>query len=194
METAQFVKTSTVFVVRMLLITTIMLCTGCVSMLRVDGPYQGKVVDAETNKPLEGVVVHGDWYKVWGTVGGASSEWYDSYETLTDKNGEFRISGKGLLILSSIDELTLTIFKAGYEQWTPNPWGGLKRGKWEDGSITWKGNKPTFRLTRLSMEQRRAKGVVLSGAPYNKQKLFIVERNKEMIETGRPSNTLLPVE
>jgi hypothetical protein len=194
METSQFLKGSTVFVVRVLLITVIMICTGCVSMFRIDGPYLGKVIDSETKEPLEGVVVHGDWYKVWGTVGGASSEWHDSYETLTDKNGEFRIPGKGLLIFSSIDELTLTIFKAGYEQWTPNPWGGLKRGKWEDGSLTWQGNKPTFRLTRLSMEQRRKKGVVMPNASNNKMKLLIIESNKEMIETGRPKNTLMPVE
>jgi hypothetical protein len=44
------------------------------------------------------------------------------------------------------------------------------------------------------MEERRKRGVELSIIPNNKQKHLIIERNKEMVEIGRPSNTLLPVE
>ena len=48
------------------LVTFIFSCAGCVSFARIDGPYEGRVVDADTKAPIEGVVVHGNWYKVWG--------------------------------------------------------------------------------------------------------------------------------
>lgn len=92
----------------------------------------------------------------------------------------------------NIDELNLTIFKAGYDQITPSTWAGIK--KWNNEEVNWDGNRPTFRLKRLTMEERRNKGPVQPGAPNSKQQLFVIERNKEMIETGRPSSTLLPVE
>lgn len=175
------------------LLTLIFSCSGCFSFIRMDGPYEGRIIDADTKQPVEGAVVHGDWYKIWGTPGGASSEWYDSSETLTNKNGEFKILGKGLLLLSNIDELHLTIFKAGYKQWTPNSWSGLK-GKWPEDEVIWEDEFPTFRLKSISIEERRKKGVVHPSGPNSKQRLLILESNKEMIETGRPSNTLLPVE
>lgn len=175
----------------LMLVILTLLCTGCVSFARIDGPYEGRVIDADTKEPVEGAVVHGSWYKVWGTVGGASSEWYDSAETLTDKDGAFRIRGKGLLLLSNIDEMDLTIFKAGYKQWTPNPWSGLK-GKWPNDEVTWEGNKPTFRLKRLSMKERKARVMEMPGAPANKTKLLRLESNRENREIGRPDYTLYP--
>lgn len=39
-------------------------CLGCVSMARIDGPYRGRVVDAETERPIAGAVIHGTWSKV----------------------------------------------------------------------------------------------------------------------------------
>lgn len=172
-------------------IASMIICTGCASMLRIDGPYEGKVIDAETKQPVEGAVVHGSWYKV--QLGGAH-EYYDSYEVLTDKNGEFKIPGKGLLVLSEIEDMTLIIFKAGYKQWTPNLWSGLKEGKWRNEEVVWSGNKGAFKLYKMTLEERLNRGVELPSDPNNKQRLLIIERNKEMIEIGRSSNTLLPVE
>jgi len=193
METHQFLKISRISILLLLVVITCV-CTGCVSLARIDGPYRGKVIDAETKQPLEGVVVHGTWYTVMGTVGGASSDWYDSAETLTDKNGEFSISGQGLLLFTRIEEMDLTIFKAGYEQFRPNPWSGLK-GKWPHDEVIWDGNYPTFRLKKLSMEERKNRGVTFpTSAPYKKMRLLIIERNKEMVEIGRTNGTLIPVE
>jgi hypothetical protein len=163
-------------------------------MLRIDGPYEGKVIDADTKQPLEGVVVHGTWYKLHATPGGAVGEYYDSYEVLTDKNGEFSIPGKGFLVLSRIDEMHLTIFKAGYKQWTNNSWRGLKKGRWPNGELTWQGDKGTFKLKKLTLEERRESGPEEPDGPGNKQRLWRIERNKEMVEIGRPVDTLLPVE
>jgi len=107
-------------------------CTGCVSMLRYDGLYEGRVIDAASGNPIEGAVAHGTWSRIHVTPGGQSTEYLDSYEVLTDKDGNFRIPGKGLLILSNIDVISLTIFKAGYEQWEPHTWHGLRKWNYDD--------------------------------------------------------------
>jgi hypothetical protein len=80
-----------------------LLNAGCVyTVVRYDGPYEGRVVDAETGSPIEGVVVLGVWYKEEPTVAGAVSSFYDSREILTDKDGNFNIHGKGLKIMSKV--------------------------------------------------------------------------------------------
>lgn len=177
-----------------MLITAVFSCTGCVSMLRIDGPYKGRVIDAETGQPIEGAVAHGTWSKVYPNPAGSSSEYYDSYEVLTDKDGNFEIPGKGLLILSNIDDMTLTIFKAGYDQWHPNNWGGLRNWK-SDGSLTWdEYGKGTFKLKRLTMEERRNRSITLPRGPHKTQKLLLRESNKENMGIGRPLSTLAPEE
>lgn len=161
-------------------------------MLRIDGPYEGKVIDAETKQPVEGVVVHGSWYKV--QLGGAH-EYYDSYEVLTDKRVKFKIPGKGLLVLSEIEGMNLVIFKAGYKQWTLNLWSGLKEGKWQNEEVVWNGNKGTFKLQRMTLEERKKRVIEFPGMePANKDRLLRLESNKENIEIGRPANTLFQVE
>ena len=167
--------------------------TGCVSVMRIDGPYEGKVVDAETGKPIVGAVAHGIWYRAHLGAGGASHMYYDNYEVLTNQDGEFSIPGLGFLMLTMIEEMDVTIFKAGYEQITPNAWHGLKAYSLRN-RIIGEGNKATFRLKELSLEERRKRGVTMSSIPNNKQKLLIRESNKEMIEIGRSSNTLMPEE
>src|SRR3989304_5182368 len=50
--------------------------SGCVQYIaRYDGLYEGKIVDAETRVPIEGVVVLGVWYKEAPTVAGAVSSY-----------------------------------------------------------------------------------------------------------------------
>ncbi len=67
---------------------------GCAYPFRYDGTYKGKVVDADTGQPIEGVVVLGVWETVTITPAGGTHDYYDAKETVTDKNGEFLISGK----------------------------------------------------------------------------------------------------
>lgn len=193
MKAGKFLAVARHHIFKTFLAALFLSCTGCVSIVRVDGPYEGWVIDAATKQPVEGAVVHGDWYKVWGTVGGASSEWYDSAETLTDQNGAFKIPGKGLLVLSNIDALDLTIFKAGYDQITPSTWAGIR--KWNNEEVKWDRNHPTFLLKRLSMEERRKRFVTMPvGVRGNKLDLMKRESNKENIELGLPSDTLYTLE
>jgi len=166
-------------------------CLGCVSMARIDGPYKGRVVDAETERPIAGAVVHGTCSKV--ALGGAST-YYDSYEILSDKNGEFKIPGKGILLLSEIDEMGITVFKAGYEQVGPSTWAGLRKGAMRE-TVIWNGNFVTFKLARLSMEQRRQRGVTMPVlVPPEKERLLRLESNRENIEIGLSKSTLYKVE
>jgi hypothetical protein len=136
-------------------------------------------------------VVSGVWNKAHPGAGGASHTYYDSREVLTDKNGEFKIQGLGMLLLSNIEEMDITIFKAGYNQIPPTPWSGLTD---YENEISWQGKKPTIRLKKLSREERRKRIIDFPSTPINKQRLIRIESNKENLEIGSSPRTILPVE
>lgn len=194
METSRVLEVIRRHAYQLFLTIALLSCMGCVSMLRIDGPYEGRVIDAGTNQPIEGAVVHGTWYKVEPTPAGRSSTYYNSTEMLTDRNGEFKIPGQGLLVFSKIDGMHLTIFKAGYEGLAPSIWRGLKKWKIND-KITWDGDKGTIKLKRMTLEERRKRLISTPvGVPDKKEKLLRKECNRENIEIGRPKSTLYPEE
>ena len=167
----------------MLIIATLLVCSGCVSTLRLDGPYKGKVVDAETKQPLEGVVILGVWNKVYGNVAGSTSEFYDSVEILTDKNGEFSIPGKGLLVFSFLDEMDVVIFKAGYEILGYGPWYNFKT-RTALKYVRWDGDIPTFMLKRLSYEERKKRVLTRPNIDVKRMKYLTKEINIDCKEIG----------
>ena len=68
---------------------------GGIEAASADGPYRGKVIDAETKEPIEGAVVVVVWvnevlkfYSGWPK---AETRFAETKEALTDKNGEFSI-------------------------------------------------------------------------------------------------------
>ena len=92
--------------------------------------YQGKVVDADTLKPIEGAVVVMKWEKCWPGIGaGTLCDFSMAKEALTDANGEWSIKGpEGTwtptlprAILGFIVRWTQTpfflIYKPGYYQY-----------------------------------------------------------------------------
>jgi len=165
-------------------ITIVLICTSCASFCRIDGPYEGKVVDADTKQPLEGVVVLGVWNKVYPNVAGSTSEFYDSVELLTDKNGEFKIPGKGLTMFSNLDEMDVVIFKAGYEMLGYGPWADFKTrtgGK----NVIWNGNKALIMLRKMSFEQRKKRILGTPGLDRSRENKLIHEINKENLELGK---------
>jgi len=86
------------------------------------GPWHGQVIDAETGKPLEGVVVLATWWKHFASVGGWSNgKLYDSEEVVTDAEGRFAIKSRWLInwfpLLSEIRGPQLYVFKPGYGKW-----------------------------------------------------------------------------
>lgn len=63
------------------------------SSFSADRTFRGKVIDAETLKPIEGAVVVAIWRKTRAGIAGADTRFKDAKETLTDKNGEWTIVG-----------------------------------------------------------------------------------------------------
>ena len=65
-----------------------------VSISAKDITFRGRVIDSETKEPIEGVVVVASWLEARPTISGESTRLKDVKETLTDKNGEWSISGE----------------------------------------------------------------------------------------------------
>lgn len=93
--------------------------------------FKGKVIDADTKEPIEGAVVVASWREETATIAGPSTRLKDVKETLTDKNGEWKIEGpKG----KRVDDATamslfltgtyvtippeFIVFKPGYCSWS----------------------------------------------------------------------------
>ena len=87
------------------------------------GPWKGKVIDAETKKPIEGAVVLAVWDRNYRTPTGGNSYFYEAKEVLTDKDGRFEIVSYTpinlLPLISYIEGPFFTIFKPGYGSF---PW------------------------------------------------------------------------
>lgn len=84
-----------------ILAATLVWGMGITATAWADGPYRGKVIDAETKAPIEGAVVVAIWTeKVVETLPFQGRElkkttrrFAEAKEALTDKNGEFEIPG-----------------------------------------------------------------------------------------------------
>jgi hypothetical protein len=160
---------------------------GCMYVVRYDGTYSGRVVDADTREPIEGAVVLGTWYTERPTVAGAVHEYYDARETLTDKDGGFSIHGQGLRIFSKLLPMSVLIFKAGYSYENEGIWdASLKAGLYSKDRIKWEDDKPIFSLKKLTIEERKKQGSpdYPSEAPEQKRILMLKEINKDRIERG----------
>jgi len=102
---------------------------GMVQTAWADGPYRGKVIDAETKKPIEGAVVVAVWMKNEFRVIESHEVFAEAKETLTDKDGEFVIPGykwTSIFFYFGIQPPEIFIFKSGYGffpryQISPNP-------------------------------------------------------------------------
>jgi hypothetical protein len=167
------------------------LTSGCLYAVRYDGTYRGKVVDADTYEPIEGAVVLGTWHTVELSVGGGVSYYYDARETMTDRSGEFSIPGQGLRIMSSLEAMSVLIFKAGYSYEQAGTWDTLKTGLYSKDRIKWEGDRPIFPLKKLTMEERKKQGSpdYPSQASEQKIKMMLKEINKDRTERGlKPIN------
>ncbi|MFZ3137176.1 MAG: carboxypeptidase-like regulatory domain-containing protein [Thermodesulfovibrionales bacterium] len=133
------------------IIVIFILLQGCTYAVRYDSDYRGRVIDADTGEPIEGMVVLGTWYNEYSGVAGAVHTFYDARETVTDKNGEFSIPGIGITNVTPMDIL---IFKTGYE-YDSGSWEGLKKSSFYKKKIKWEGNKAIIPLRKLTMEERK---------------------------------------
>ena len=102
-------KLSTLLLVFLLFL----ILSGCV---HIESPHLGVVKDAETGKPIKGVVVHMDLESGMPIGPEGITKWKGSYETVTDKEGRYSLSIKlkGQLPLELSTGHALSFFKAGY--------------------------------------------------------------------------------
>jgi hypothetical protein len=160
---------------------------GCVYAVRADGPYEGRVIDADTGKPIERVAILGTWYTAQFSPAGSTHNFYDARETVTDGSGEFVIPGMGLRVMSNLEPMHVLIFKAGYE-YLNVPWVSLKKDFLLKEKIKWEGNKAIIPLRRLTTEDRKKSQTFPpyppSGAPKEKVRLMMEEIYKERKARG----------
>ena len=91
--------------------------SGC-AITHKYGPYSGKIVELETEAPIEGAVILIEFETEYGTFGGTVTVFADAVETVTDENGEYKIPGHRIFVfrlLHGWSEATrVQIFKPGY--------------------------------------------------------------------------------
>ncbi|MBI3637206.1 MAG: hypothetical protein HY216_13515 [Candidatus Rokubacteria bacterium] len=100
--------------VRLIVLTVAFVgCAGRV--VSADGPYSGRVVDAETKQPLAGAVVLAIWMKHVPVGAHMPESFVDAVEVVTDANGEFTISAKThTVVFGRLQEPEFVIFYPGY--------------------------------------------------------------------------------
>lgn len=154
------------------------------------GPFQGKIIDAETKEPIEGVVVLIEWRQYRLSSLFENTIFYDAQETLTDKSGEFYIPG--IWILNPWTRLMLEshviIYKSGYGTIDGEHIRDLAKAlsAKKDGTprvtyiSSFQDGKPVIILKKLTVEERKRYSTPGKGdAPCDKAKLLIQEMNKE---------------
>jgi hypothetical protein len=98
-------------------IVLLVVCFGCTHSSTY-GPYYGKIIDRETKEPIGGAAVLVVFYTNQPGPAGSIGRYADAIETLTDKNGEFRLpehrvtSEKFSYLLENYGYFT--IFSPGY--------------------------------------------------------------------------------
>jgi hypothetical protein len=153
---------------------------GCICVVCYEEDHLGRVIDAETREPLEGVVVLGYWYRIIHGPGGGHQKYYDAEETVTDNKGEFRIKGMGLKVFSNVDEMFVLVFKAGCEGLSGIPWSTLREGMILSKKITWERKRAIIPIRKMTDEEK-SRAITPGGAekvPKEKMKKLIEEWEK----------------
>jgi hypothetical protein len=166
-------------------ILALAMLSGC-AITNKYGPYMGKVVDKETNEPIDGAVVFMRFY----TEGMYSvSQFENAVEFLSDKNGEFKIPPQRIVtfkILSWWDERpSVIIFKPGYGAYPGHQDSSISRKNW--GASPDK-EPVTVTLPRLKTRKERKDNLgnlwAGSGVPQEKYKILNTMKSKERTEIG----------
>jgi hypothetical protein len=157
--------------------------------LRHDHDILGKIVDFDTRKPIAGVVVSAMWF-TWPVSLSIEPKmkYYDYFETLTNKEGNFRIPGKGLNIIRDMPPPKIAIFKAGYSILHLQDLGAnFKQDHPLSGKVKWIEGKPIIPYKRKSLEKRKSYLRTHPRVPFKKMEYVIVsqEKTRQFIEELR---------
>lgn len=138
-----------------LLLIVILLWAGAVSARSAEaaGPWKAQIVDAETGKPLEGVVVLAYWIRYTASPAGwAGGTFYDAEEVVTGPDGRFVIQARAtwtLLFWTKISGPEFVIFKPGY--------GRLRFREAEAWKKFEKGEEAVIEMSPLKTREERLK-------------------------------------
>lgn len=148
------------------------------------GPYRGRVLDAETGKPLAGVVVVAVWRRDRIMPFHSRSEHYAAREALTNADGEFVIDAED--VERNAPKRTLrpffTIFLPGYGRGRSEP-GPTPRS----GMNFFEGVGNTVELLKLKNKEERLaylRQIDLYGAPFTEVPEFARLINQERVTLG----------
>ena len=185
-----------------LIIFVTVICFFSINPIAHAKTFSGRVIDADTQEPIEGAVVVVYWHEARRTsIGDLSTRLKDVKETLTDKNGEWSVAGSAggentiSSYLSLITGMYYTrepefiIFKPGYCCWPEgfaidacseklNPEGN---GKIREGNII-----ELLKLRREKDRVRNIPGIAGGENALEKQKEFIRLINEESRNLGLP--------
>lgn len=182
---------------RFLLIAALVFASGCTVTNKYE-PYMGKVIDGETKQPIEGAAVLIVYYFQHFGLAGSVTDFADAQETLTDKNGEFRIPAIRLYkfsLLSGWERYPgVTVFKPGYGCY---PWHkGAASSHRDPNRMILHGEVPsyslpsekhvTIELPRLKTREERLRNQSCFpvSVPDKKMPQFIKANNIERIYLG----------
>ncbi|MHB8809855.1 MAG: peptidase associated/transthyretin-like domain-containing protein [Desulfobulbaceae bacterium] len=162
---------------------SLFLMGGCAPAMH-DASFKGKVIDEDTKKPIEGAVALAIWTTWMMTPAGEVDDYYDAYETVTDKDGNFSIPGKGPRVATNLNPMQVNVLKAGYSgssgtiesysrySWNKNP---------QDGRLI-------IVLKKLTPKQKMMRGAGSASppdeAPLNKIRNYLIEIDRDSIERG----------
>ena len=159
----------------MLGLVTAMVSAAACAPIQYDHDLVGKVVDNETGKPIPGTVILAVWDKYYNTPAGGHGEYYDAQEAVANENGEFRISGRGLMLFTFVEPSMAYVFKAGYD------WVGINYERLQTN-----GGMVKLQKTDKSIARRRPPAP--PRAQYEKIKNYIRESDIDDIAHGiKPS-------
>jgi hypothetical protein len=122
--------------------------SGCATVYHAEA-IEGSVVDAETGKPLEGVIIVAHWELKGGLEGGTPIAELQIFETVTDSNGRYYFPSWGPKLIPPTGQLQgdspgLMLFKPGYRA------GGFSNLYSETyGTSTFFYNKKMLKLERF---------------------------------------------
>ena len=158
-----------------------MLLVGVQPTVEAAGPWQARVVSAETKQPLEGVVVLAWWTRHVRSFGGPSEEHRDSQEVLTDKDGRFTIESRWFFSLNPLVFFRgpfVAMFKSGYGDYE---WPGYR------GSETWPKEKREALRTEAQLLQ-------LDGIVLEMPGLLTAEKWKEYLKRLEVAVVTVPLD
>lgn len=150
-------------------------------------PFKGKVVEKGTEKPIPDAVVLVLYYKTGYMVAGEINSLVDAQETLTNKEGKFKIPRKRRWFVPERGymDAEIIIFKPGYGAFPSH-----RESEAVGGNKLWPAKKRNdlYKLPKLMTKKERKDNLYslrnYSEIPYSKQKNYFDKLNDEHSALG----------